>query len=310
MMPTACRVCGSPALRVVHEAASDYVTGDVFQVWQCSDCAVGFTFPQPQHLTRHYSSEYRRYGRLVSGVLKAFYSVRTARWERRFERPGSVLELGCGDGAMLDSFGRKGWKVVGIERSPEVAAVAHRKFGIPVFVGGLDAVRPAASFDIVILFQVLEHLPDPLATLKQCARLLKPSGQLIIGVPNFDSWQAKYAGPAWFHLDVPRHLFHFSPKSLRKALGLAGLTVTHIGYASIEHDPYGWVESFLNKALGQSNALTRRLMHMDGAGAAGPLLFGLAGAVAIPSVAMSLASWILRAGALMQVTCERVRGDA
>jgi SAM-dependent methyltransferase len=268
---------------------------------------VGFTYPQPDKLDFYYPPNYRRYGQVTSSILKILYNLRVRRWVKRFERPGIALELGCGNGMMLYSLKQMGWRVVGIERSPEVAAFERQRLGLPIFAGGLESLVPKPCFDLIILFQVLEHMPDPLTTLKQCANLLNPSGKIIIGVPNLDSWQAKYAGPDWFHLDVPRHLFHFSPTSLQNALRLANLTVADFDYISIEHDPYGWIESILNKKRITTNIITRKLMRLDGVVSGGVEVYPLAGLLLVPSLLLSLVSWMRKAGALMQVTCEHPR---
>jgi SAM-dependent methyltransferase len=270
---------------------------------------VGFNYPQPDKLDPYYPPNYRRYGQVASSILKILYSLRIRRWVKRFERPGIALELGCGNGMMLYSLMQMGWHVVGIERSLEMAAFSRHRVGLPIFAGGLEAVMPKPCFDLIILFQVLEHMPDPLTTLRQCANLLNPLGKLIIGVPNLDSWQAKYAGPDWFHLDVPRHLFHFSPTSLRNALCLANLTIADISYVSLEHDPYGWIESILNKKRSQQNMITRQLMRLDSVVSGVAEVFLLAGLLLVPSIFISLVSWTRKAGALMQVTCEHSRED-
>jgi SAM-dependent methyltransferase len=302
--PDVCRVCGSDAVRVAYGRVHDYITGEAFQVWQCGDCQVASTFPQPSNLDRYYPSSYRSFTRLASLVLRSLYKMRTRGWTEKTKRPGIAIELGCGDGAMLHSLKQRGWRVIGTERSTEVAAIARKTHGIPVYVGGLEAIRPEPCCDLIILFQVLEHIPDPLTTLRQCAKLLSPSGKLIIGVPNFDSWQSRYAGPAWFHLDVPRHLFHFSPVSLTNTLRLAGLAVTEISYVSFEHDPFGWIESIINKRVRVPNQITRHLMRMERS-KIGVGLGLIAGILVVPSLAMSLLSWALNRGALIQVTCKR-----
>ena len=109
-------------------------------------------------------------------------------------------------------------------------------------------IDPSDRFDLLLLNQVLEHLTDPAPTLKALAGILKPEGKLIIGVPNFDSWQSTFGGNTWFHLDVPRHLHHFSLPSLSVLIGQSGLEIQNVSYASPEHDPYGWVQSALNRS--------------------------------------------------------------
>jgi SAM-dependent methyltransferase len=174
-------------------------------------------------------------------------------------------------------------------------------------VGGLEALDPVRRFDLVILNQVLEHLDDPGGTVAALAGLLAQGGKLIIGVPNFGSWQAAFGGPTWFHLDVPRHLHHFSLPSLAALLGEHGLEIEKVSYVSPEHDPYGWVQSALNKIDRRHNRLTRLLMRLDRPDAFNLLHLGLGCVLCVLSVPVSIASWIARRGALIEVTCARRR---
>jgi hypothetical protein len=109
-----------------------------------------------------------------------------------------------------------------------------------------EAAYPEGSFDLVVLCHVLEHLSDPKATLEEIRRLLKPGGRLAVSVPNFSSWQARLMGPAWFHLDLPRHLFHFPAHGLRRLLEQAGFRCRSEKHFSLSQNPFGWVQSVLN----------------------------------------------------------------
>ncbi|MBI4456229.1 MAG: class I SAM-dependent methyltransferase [Acidobacteria bacterium] len=304
--PSVCPICEARELQVLFEEAYDYITGEVFQVWHCHKCEVGFTSPQPQNLEPYYPPEYRRYTGPVPALLKSLYRHRARGWSRMAQKPGRALELGCGDGVMLETLRQAGWSVFGMERTPAMAKVAHQTLELPIFVGGLEALLPEARFDLIIAFQALEHMRDPLAILKQCAILLKSGGMLIVSVPNLDSWQARYAGCHWFHLDVPRHLYHFSPRSLSKLLSLAGLTACKVNFVSYEQDPYGWVESILNRMIrrraSRHNLLTRALMRLNGFTPRNLLILLLGSFMFVPSLVLSLASWVCKKGALVQVT--------
>jgi SAM-dependent methyltransferase len=172
-----------------------------------------------------------------------------------------------------------------------------------VFVGSLDALGSSARFDLIILFQVLEHLAEPLVTLRQSADLLAPGGVMVVAVPNFSSWQARVLGRSWFHLDVPRHLHHFSPPVLAAAFETVGLKVVRTRFVSPEHDPYGWVQSALNRMGVRQNQLTRLLMGMDGEkiGIASVPMLVLSGLLVVPSLMLSLVSWTAGSGAIMEM---------
>jgi SAM-dependent methyltransferase len=123
-----------------------------------------------------------------------------------------VLEIGSGTGWMLGAFRARGWTAAGSERSTAGAIAARDASGVPMFVGDLAAVRPGATCDLIVMFHVLEHLADPKGALLDAAARLRPGGALVLGVPNIGSWQARFAGRHWLHLDVPRHLCHFMPR--------------------------------------------------------------------------------------------------
>ena len=297
----ACRVCGEPAAMLLPDCP-DYVTGDRFAVRRCERCRLAFTAPQPAVMDKYYASSYRQYGPATLAALHWLYRRRARQWHRSFDRPGRALELGCGDATMLRTLRDAGWRVVGLERTADVAAHASTRLGQPVLVGDLDSIDPSDRFDLIVLFQVLEHMGDPLSVLRRCAALLTPHGQLVIGVPNIASWQAGYAGNMWFHLDVPRHPFHFSPESLTTLCRRAGMEVVEVSYVSPEHDPFGWVQSVLNKVSGRQNALTQTLMGVGGGGLGKIAMLAGAAVLAPIGVALALCSWVGKRGAIMHVT--------
>lgn len=135
---------------------------------------------------------------------------------------GWLLDVGCGSGSGLADRQALGWQVQGVEPNVEAAARAQAA-GFDVFIGDLlDAKFPPESFDVVRLWWVFEHLHDPLAALVECQRILKPGGYIVLLVPNFGSPIAKFFGPYWFALDVPRHLNFFTPRHLKELLDKAG----------------------------------------------------------------------------------------
>lgn len=143
---------------------------------------------------------------------------------------GRALDVGCGNGAWLLKLASLGWQVEGVEFSPTACAAA-RAAGLDVFYGSLEeAALPTGRFDVVRIWQTLEHLPDPAVTLQEAARLLRPGGRLLVGVPNAGGWLARAWGRRWFDLDVPRHLWHFTGAGLRRLVAGAGLQVESAGY--------------------------------------------------------------------------------
>ena len=126
---------------------------------------------------------------------------------------GKILDIGAGVGDFLSVAKKDGWEVIGIEPSEKAKTIAKRK-GVP-FAENLYELE-SNSFDIITMWHVLEHVPNLENQIKELKRLIKPSGTLIIAVPNFNSFDAKYYGHFWAAYDVPIHLWHFSKTAIKK----------------------------------------------------------------------------------------------
>jgi len=297
-----CPICASRRICLDLEDVEDYITGEPFGLARCDECGISFTQPQPPEMDAYYPSLYRRYTPWILTVLRFLYRRRAHRWVESWPAPGRVLEIGCGDGLMLDSLRSIGWEVEGIERTDDVAAVARAK-GIPVTVGAVDDLPDEPRYDIVILFQVLEHVHDPVALLRACTRRLRPGGRLIVSVPNLGSWQAEVTGSNWMHLEMPRHLVHFTPDTLDATMRRVGMRVHDVSFVSWEHDPYGWLQSGLNSLFRRKNRLLALLQRMDRPDA-GDLPMAVMAVVMAPLCAVaSVSSWIVGRGAILQVVC-------
>ncbi|MBI4431310.1 MAG: class I SAM-dependent methyltransferase [Candidatus Omnitrophica bacterium] len=139
---------------------------------------------------------------------------------------GRILDVGCGTGLELVALREKGWTVRGIELSEKAVSEARRVHGLDVLCGRLkDRLFEPASFDVITFGNSLEHVHSPRLTLVEARRVLDPHGLLVIKVPNIDSWSAKIFDTRWFQLDVPRHLYHFTPKTMRELLRRTGFRV-------------------------------------------------------------------------------------
>lgn len=295
-----CPVCAARNNSPIYPEAQDPITWDRFQIVKCSLCGLAYTVPRPSVMDRYYPPKYRAYGPVAQSVLSALYRMRVARWALLKPAGGTVLEVGCGPGLMLAAFRRRGWQVLGIERSREAVEAAKAVSGVKIVATPVHALPPDARFDLIVMFQVLEHIAEPVALLRECASRLAPGGFLIVNVPNFASWQARFGGSKWLHLDPPRHLSHFTPQTLSGTLQRAGLQLVQLTFASPEHDPYGWVESTISRVTGRANRLTRLLTGLDPLGPAGLLFFLLGGVLALPALLLAAASWPAKNGALME----------
>jgi SAM-dependent methyltransferase len=299
-----CPVCGSLNYTSIYDHARDPITFDSFRVVECSACKAAYTSPRPVSLDRYYPREYRAFGAVVLQVLSALYGLRVSRWARMKPKGSSVLEVGCGPGLMLAAFRRRGWRVAGIERNEAAAETARQTLGANTIATSLEDLPAHSRFDLIVLFQVLEHMDEPVSLLRECVKKLAPGGRLIANVPNFASWQSRFAGSKWMHLDVPRHIVHYTPETLTETLDRAGLTLCALSFKSWEHDPYGWVESTISRLTGRMNTLTRFLSGLD-AFRFRVLVSSMFAVVLLPvALLLAVASWLAGRGALMEAIAE------
>ena len=262
---TRCAGCGGEEGRRL--AAVDPITGDAFEIAVCSSCGRGRTLPAPEDLGRYYPTGYYgsggiRFNPLVEAAIRRSRAARVRMVLRGHPEPGSILDVGCGRGLMLSELARRGWKAVGVEMSEAASRHAREVLGLDVRVGELVSLHlPAASFDVVSFFHVLEHLADPDAALAEARRLLRPDGRLLVEVPNFGSFQSRLAGGRGFHVDAPRHLFHFTREALRASLERAGFEPGRVRTHSFEFGYYGMLQSLLNLATRRQNVLYEMLKN-------------------------------------------------
>ncbi|MFL5300177.1 MAG: class I SAM-dependent methyltransferase [Anaeromyxobacteraceae bacterium] len=314
-----CRCGHSEGHLVPRFGARDYVTGEHFEVAGCSRCGLDVTTPAPDAaaMGAYYPPSYygrpgaRRFPLAVEEVQRLLYRRRVRQVERLAGGRGRVLDIGCGPGLLLEAFRRRGWEVHGTELS-DTAAARARSIGIPVQVGALDAWPwPDGHFDAVTLWHVLEHWADPATVLAQVARLLRPGGAAMVAVPNFGSIEAQLTRDGWFHLDVPRHLVHFTPGSLERALAAAGLVVQRRSFGALEYDTLSFVQSVLNRAGVRHNLLYNLLRGRDAlqddAGSWIPRLATLAAAVPLWALAVPVTSVLNLARTGSAVTLHAVR---
>src|SRR5262249_20165886 len=134
-----------------------------------------------------------------------------------------LLDFGCGGGSYLARMHGQGWDVTGLDVTPTAVAELIAKPRLRAFAGSLPHPQLLGdTFDVITMWQSLEHVHAPLDVLREAHRLLAPSGKLIIAVPNIDSLPFRWFGQAWYGLDLPRHLTHFAPWTLRLLLHRAG----------------------------------------------------------------------------------------
>lgn len=164
----------------------------------------------------------RHYGANYDKLIIEAGEISPERWEARrrtlakFKSGGALLDLGCSSGAFLETLKGRGWDLYGVEMSENAARSAEARSGAKVFIGDImDAPFPKESFDAITSFDVLEHVYEPRKVMERVFQLLKPGGIFYIYIPNIDAGEARLFRSYWYGLELPRHLSHFCPESLR-----------------------------------------------------------------------------------------------
>ena len=182
--------------------------------------------------------------------------------------PGVLLDFGCGDGSFMSRLQRVGWKVSGIEQDPKAAASLRTRLGFDVRPSLEDFTDRAGEFDVITVSHVIEHLADPVETLRSLRRYLNPGGSLVIVTPNANSLGARVFGKFWRGLEPPRHFNVFTPKSLRYALGQAGYGVKELTTETRMARRLFWVSALARRGVRQIELTPRseRLTKWGGYG--------------------------------------------
>jgi 2-polyprenyl-3-methyl-5-hydroxy-6-metoxy-1,4-benzoquinol methylase len=255
-----CAGCGCQIDRLLY-VGTDYISGGRFPVLACDERGLVRTAGTARDHSEAYSGYY---GRRQSAFEPFTNRLRRRRLLRvvRPVRTGAILDVGCGRGGFLLAMRKVGWRVAGVERPVPVYQGVWEAVGLDVSTNEWDRTgHPDASFDVVTLWHVFEHLPAPHQALEIASRLLTDRGTLVIAVPNIAGAQARLFKTRWFHLDVPRHLVHYSLGSLSALLRQHGFAVRSAKNYSFEYDTFGAIQSALNVCCVTQNLLFDLLMR-------------------------------------------------
>jgi 2-polyprenyl-3-methyl-5-hydroxy-6-metoxy-1,4-benzoquinol methylase len=235
-----CPVCSNENTYFVLNVKDHSVSGEFFDVFECPQCSLRFTnnAPPVKKIGIYYESEdYISHSNTRKGIINSLYhSVRHHTLSVKFRRiekstglkMGHHLDIGAGTGAFVQYMNGHGWKSQGIEpddKAREIAQQLHKTSLLPAEM--FETILPE-SFDAVSMWHVLEHVHDLYPYMQQIKKILKPRGQAFIAVPNYTSFDSMKYGSFWAAYDVPRHLYHFSPASMRWLLSSAGFQLTQI----------------------------------------------------------------------------------
>jgi len=271
-----CNLCGA------NDAELIYVQKDrlmklpgSFCLVQCRQCGLLYLNPRPtlEEIKRYYPEEYGPYNvtpedepSWINRLDHNYgYWKRARLVNRACPRGGRVLDVGCATGNFLNMLRRLGpWDLYGLDITPEASQYARERYGIRTFTGVLaDAGYPDAYFDVVTMWDVMEHVYDPTSTMNEVHRILKPGGLFLARVPNVSTWDARLFGPYWVGLDAPRHLYVFSPTTFNGLLHKAGFSVRKMRSLILGYPPFALsVRFWLDEKL-HNESLKRALLAFN-----------------------------------------------
>lgn len=223
---TLCPICNSTNIEPIFSAEDYTVSHALFPIWQCHQCKGRFTQDVPDFLNigAYYQSEnYISHSDTKKGIINVLYHwVRfvTLKRKRKFiEQIGgsinkTILDVGAGTGAFAHTMQQSGWQVSGVEADAGARNIAASKYNLHFHLPEYLNEIKQASFQMITLWHVLEHVHDLHGYMKIFNQSLTPNGKLVIAVPNYTSFDAAFYQQFWAAYDVPRHLYHFSPESM------------------------------------------------------------------------------------------------
>jgi 2-polyprenyl-3-methyl-5-hydroxy-6-metoxy-1,4-benzoquinol methylase len=234
---TSCPVCHSTGIHPLLTVKDYMVSKENFVIWQCENCSLRFTqdVPDADSIGPYYKSEdYISHTDTAKGLVNKLYQeVRSFTLKQKASlirqqtglHAGNILDVGSGTGAFLNTMKKQSWNVRGIEPDAGARKIAKDHYGIDLLDSPTLFDLQPSSFDAITLWHVLEHVHDLHPYIEQLKMLLKPTGKIFIAVPNYDSRDADAYRLKWAAYDVPRHLYHFTPKAMEALMKQHGLII-------------------------------------------------------------------------------------
>jgi 2-polyprenyl-3-methyl-5-hydroxy-6-metoxy-1,4-benzoquinol methylase len=235
-----CPVCNHSNSQIALESQDFSLTQATFSILHCSKCSLRFTSPVPSQdeIGLYYKfNEYISHTDTKEGWMnKMYHFVRTktlaqkTKWVQSLftGHKGHLLDIGAGTGAFVHAMQQKAWKVTGLEPDAVTRENAFKIHKLNLQSTETIYELPNNEYEVITMWHVLEHVHALKPYLNQCFKSLKYNGRLIIAVPNYTSFDAKYYQKYWAAYDLPRHLYHFSPKAMTTLLNEMGFEIVSI----------------------------------------------------------------------------------
>jgi 2-polyprenyl-3-methyl-5-hydroxy-6-metoxy-1,4-benzoquinol methylase len=226
-----CDLCGQDDAQLVYTVRdNNYGFPGRFHLVQCRCCGLVYQNPRPDstEIPSFYpAARYHPFRAIHSRAAAAPHPLQQQRARRLSQRIGAgrVLDVGCGSGLFLLAMREQGWRGLGVEPHTAAAQFARTALQLDVHNGDIFLVEEAEAFDLITLWDVLEHTPSPTEVLGHAHYLLKPGGRVALNLPNWDSLERRVFGPGWIALDAPRHFYHFGPKTMMRLMVKCGFTI-------------------------------------------------------------------------------------
>ncbi len=239
--PETCPLCGGRQVTQLLVAPDRFhLRKERYRLDRCSSCTGVWLAspPKPEEMGLHYTEDYHK------GIMAGGEGDVASRWKHprrrigQYKQGGAILDIGCSSGAFLSTMKGSSWELYGIDMEESTAQRARANTGANVFVG--DAVAAPFlpdTFDVITSFDLLEHVYSPREFLTKVFEWLKPGGIYYAMMPNIESWEARLFGSHWYGLELPRHLTHFSPRSLERLMTAVGFEKV-----SVKTPPVSYVE--------------------------------------------------------------------
>jgi len=265
-----CPVCGESSFSPFLTCTDFFVSREQFSLKQCNSCGFKITenAEDENEIGRYYQSEeYISHSNTNKGIINTLYHfVRKTMLVRKRKlvekstgmQKGQLLDIGTGTGYFLNEMQQNDWQVAGTEKSHDARKFAENEFGLGIHKTNELFQFEKNRFDVITLWHVLEHIHKLDENMKQLFQLLKDQGKLIIAVPNHASYDARHYKEYWAAYDVPRHLWHFSPKQMKLFGEKHNLRLTKM--KSMPFDAF-YVSILSEKYKKSGLALIRGILH-------------------------------------------------